>query len=189
MSTPPGPPAAKTARVLLAALVGALAIVVLNAIAVMESGWSVRVLAVAAGILGGVLARAADRGGAERAKDLVGVICGATVVVGDLAIGAVAVGDATAVLGWQTFAWGAAAGFLARLVADGFEPLGLLTGTSSARLGPGKEHLRGTLECPACGSLQTEPEDTDMVTGAPRGMVCNACDHRFDLPAAPPRAR
>jgi len=59
------------------------------------------------------------------------------------------------------------------------EPFGLLTGTSAARLGPGKEHLRGTLACPQCGSLQTEPVTTDIVTGEPSCYLCNACDHRW----------
>lgn len=39
-------------------------------------------------------------------------------------------------------------------------------------------HARGVVECPTCGSMQTEPQDMER-GGELGGLSCNACDHRW----------
>jgi len=83
--------------VLLAATVGAVVIVVLNDLALAASGWSVKLFVVLAGVVAGVAARATDRVTAERLRNHIGAVALGVVIVGDVILGALAVGDQRAV--------------------------------------------------------------------------------------------
>ncbi|MEL6179139.1 MAG: hypothetical protein AAFS10_09300 [Myxococcota bacterium] len=71
-------------------------------------------------------------------------------------------------------------------VAQGVNPLDLMTSmatgdTFSVGSPRDREGLRGTVECPQCGSMQTEAAEPDFVSDKLRSMHCNACGHQWPI--------
>lgn len=62
----------------------------------------------------------------------------------------------------------------------GANPLKMLTGDGGFDSDRGTAQLDGSVTCPNCRSLQTEPTQTDMVTDEPLGWRCNACSTTWD---------
>ena len=67
------------------------------------------------------------------------------------------------------------------LVTMGFEPVSVfLFSPESAEVveRPGRD-IEGTIECPSCGSMQTEVSIYDAERDRPGLLRCNACGHEW----------